>query len=424
MFVRVRPELAKTIAELGGDIGSVLIGATCRHCDRVKDVEVRADGLRTSEATCPTCTNVVKIEADARTTSLTLAAPTGELAAYLEANPYRREDDVDQRSVPTSVSRLELGNVSVGNFTLLKRIGAGGMAEVFLARQSGPRGFERKVALKRIVPSHSDDEEFVRMFLAEARLAARLNHPNIIQVLDFGEAHGRYFLVMEYIEGWDLRTVLRRQKATGEPMALELACRIIADVCAALGAAHNHRDDAGRPAPIVHRDVSPHNILISKSGVVKLGDFGIAKAADSSNTESGKLKGKLSYCAPERVYASETIDVRSDVFSAGIVFLECLFNEHPFRRSNDAATLHAILEGRFTQPTAQIARALPMLDDIANHALAGMPDARYASATPFQLELDEYLAGLGAVVTAVDVAAWLAKLFDLPAPPSSRKLVS
>jgi serine/threonine protein kinase len=188
-----------------------------------------------------------------------------------------------------------------GRYTLLKKLAQGGMAEVWLAKQRGPERFEKKVVIKRILPKFAGDSEFREMFLNEARIAAQFSHPNIVQIYDMGEVAGSYYIAMEYVNGQDLGRVIRRVQSLRQQVPPPIAIRIIALCCEGLYYAHNRADDAGRPLKVIHRDISPQNILVGFDGSVKLVDFGIAKAVDSAAmTKSGHIKGKLSYMAPEQ----------------------------------------------------------------------------------------------------------------------------
>src|SRR5262245_18293462 len=212
--------------------------------------------------------------------------------------------------------------VPFGNYRLVRRIARGGMAEVFLARHLGMEGFERRVAIKRILPHLSEAEEFKSMFLDEARLAAQLTHPNIVHIYDFGRVDEYYFIGMEFVDGVDLGRLIRH--ARNRPVPFEFAARIFSDVCSGLHYAHNAVDGEGRPLGLVHRDVTPQNVLVTYDGVVKLVDFGIAKAAwQAGRTRPGVVKGKFAYMSPEQV-EGRRLDGRSDVFSAGICLYELI----------------------------------------------------------------------------------------------------
>src|SRR6478736_1080063 len=210
----------------------------------------------------------------------------------------------------------------LGPYELIRRIATGGMAEVYLARREGPHGFEKLVALKRILPQFVRDEDFVAMFVDEARVCARLSHPNIVQVFDFGEHEGDLFMAMEYVDGTTGAKLIRAAAGSGEEIPLDVTLHVILSILRGLEYAHGARDDQGRPLNLVHRDVSPGNVLIDRSGAVKLTDFGIARATEfERRTDAGQLKGKLGYMSPEQVVGKE-LDARSDLFTLGIVFAE------------------------------------------------------------------------------------------------------
>jgi serine/threonine-protein kinase len=221
--------------------------------------------------------------------------------------------------------------VSFGRFQLLRRIAQGGMAEVYLAQQTGPAGFSKQLVIKKIHPHLAHNEEFVGMFLDEARVAALLSHPNIGQIYELGEEHGQYYIAMEHIDGCNLRQLNKRLRRKGILIPPELAARIAADVCNALDYAHRFRDGNDKLLRLVHRDISPQNVMISRDGAVKLIDFGIAKATTNQQlTQGNVLKGKFSYMSPEQA-SGKRLDRRSDIFSMGVVLYEMLLGEKPFR---------------------------------------------------------------------------------------------
>ncbi len=218
----------------------------------------------------------------------------------------------------------------IGPYRIDRRLATGGMAEVFVARREGPHGFTKRVALKRILPQYAGDPDFVSMFIDEAKVAARLEHPNVVQVFDFGEHSGSLFLAMELVEGTNVNRLMRAAAARGEMIPLDTALYIAAETAQALGYAHRLQDDEGRPIGFVHRDVSPANVLLTATGHVKLSDFGIAKvAAQSRHTEDGHVRGKLGYMSPEQVLG-KAIDGRSDVFTLATVLAEMLVGEPLF----------------------------------------------------------------------------------------------
>ncbi len=278
-----------------------------------------------------------------------------------------------------------------GRYELIKKIATGGMAEIFLARQAGIEGFEKLLVLKRILPHLAENEEFVEMFLHEARVAVRLNHPNIVQIYDLGEEGGAYFIAMEYIHGEDARRIWRTCEKAGMNLPIPLACRIAMDAAAGLAYAHKRCDAAGRPLNIIHRDISPQNLLVSFEGSVKVVDFGIAKAADqATQTRSGVLKGKYSYMSPEQASGLD-IDQRTDQFALGIVLHELLTFQRLFKRSNEIQTLTAVADCQVPRPSSLNSNVAPELDAIVMKALAKNPDDRFANLQEFQLALEEWL---------------------------------
>ncbi|MBL8922559.1 MAG: protein kinase [Myxococcaceae bacterium] len=284
------------------------------------------------------------------------------------------------------------------------------MAEVWLARQTGIEGFNRHIVVKRILAHLAEDPEFVAMFLQEARIASRFNHPNIAQIYDLGEQAGTYFIAMEFIHGEDLGRVMRRAWSTGQWVARPLAIRIVADSAAGLYYAHSRMDEQGRPLRIVHRDISPQNILVSFDGSVKLVDFGIAKAADQvSNTKSGAIKGKFAYMAPEQA-GGKPLDARTDIFALGLVLYELITGVRPLKRDSEIATLQAALECAIEKPS-QVAEVPASLDDVVMRALAKDPEDRYRDARQFQMALEQYLVQEGTVATSVQVSELMETIF-------------
>jgi len=299
---------------------------------------------------------------------------------------------------------------SLGKYQLLKKLATGGMAEVWLARQTGIEGFNRHVVVKRILPHLAEDREFVDMFLNEARIAARLTHPNIGQIYDLGEQGGQYYIAMEFIRGEDLGRIMRRAWGTGQWIARPVALRIIADACQGLYYAHSRVDDSGRPLNIVHRDISPQNILVSFDGAVKVVDFGIAKAADQvSNTKSGAIKGKFAYMAPEQA-AGKPLGARTDIFALGLVLYELLTGVRPLKRDSEIATLQAALECAIEAPSV-VAEVPPELDPVVMQAIAKASDDRYKDARGFHMAIEEFLVQQGTVATSVQVSQLMEALF-------------
>jgi len=297
-----------------------------------------------------------------------------------------------------------------GNYQLLKKLATGGMAEVWLARKTGIEGFERLVVIKRILPHLAEDPEFVQMFLNEAKIAARFNHPNIAQIYDLGEVNGTYFIAMEYVHGEDLGRVMRKAWSTGAWIARPLAIRVVASAGEGLSYAHAKADEQGRPLRVVHRDISPQNILISFDGSVKVVDFGIAKAADqASMTKSGAIKGKFAYMSPEQA-AGKPLDHRSDIFALGLVLYELLTGIRPLKRDSELGTLQAALECSI-EPPSRVADVPRELDSVVMKALAKAADDRYRDARQFQMALEEFLIGQRMVATSVQVSELMTTLF-------------
>jgi serine/threonine protein kinase len=312
--------------------------------------------------------------------------------------------------------------MQVGKYQLIRALGVGGMAEVFLAKTAGPMGFEKQLVLKRILPHMAREPAFVQMFLSEATLAARLNHPNIVQIFDFGESDGTYYLAMEYIDGPSLRTLLDDSLRRGGPLPPVPCARIIAAACEGLSFAHTFRDPAtGQPLDIVHRDISPDNILLSRQGAVKVADFGIAKAAGQQHrTQTGMIKGKLAYMPPEQIRNLE-LDQRVDVYALGVVFYELVTGNRPFDASTDASLMQSIL---FELPMPAVLRQpdLPeAVQKILRRALAKDRDERYLDCNAFQADLEEYILSTGKPVTTQHVAQLIAQVsppvHDAPLPP-------
>src|SRR4051812_19709456 len=303
--------------------------------------------------------------------------------------------------------------VPFGNYRLQRRLARGGMAEVFLARLIGVEGFERRVAIKRILPHLSDSEEFRAMFLDEARLAAQLTHPNIVHIYDFGKVEDYYFIAMEYVDGVDIGRLIRRAK--DRPVPFEVAARIFADVCAGLHFAHNAVDPIGRKLDVVHRDVTPQNVLVSYDGVVKLVDFGIAKAQFAAGrTRPGVVKGKYAYMSPEQV-EGKLLDGRSDVFSVGICLYEMLTGVPLFRRDDVTASMREIRDGKPIHPEKHRKDVPEELIKIMRRALQTSRDNRYASAAAMQMDLEKFLKSATALGTARELGEYLKR--ELPAQP-------
>jgi serine/threonine protein kinase len=293
----------------------------------------------------------------------------------------------------TVVGALAISPEPFGRYVLLDRIGEGGMAEVFRAIMPGAEGFKRTLVVKRILSPHNQSAEFVDMFVREARIGAMLNHPNIVQVYDFGSVDGHYFLAMEYLRGRDVLAIIRRLRDAKIPFPLPVAAFIAHEVAGCLAYAHALSGADGRSFNIVHRDVSPSNVMCLREGGVKLLDFGIAKAVGEfgrENTEQGIFKGKLAYMAPERM-RGEPVDGRSDLYSLGVVLWEMLTCRRLFRGASEVDTFKNILEMTVPPPSSLRADVPPSLDSIVMRAIARNPSDRYASGQAMVDDLEEAL---------------------------------
>ncbi len=282
----------------------------------------------------------------------------------------------------------------LGRYRLERRLGAGGMAEVFLARAEGPSGFEKQVVVKRIRPQLAANKKFVEMFLREARLLARLDHPNIVRIIELDEERGEYFLALEYLEGLSLREVAERHWAVGRSLPLETLMQIIADTARGLDYAHNHRDQAGAAANLVHRDVSPDNIFVTTTGSVKVIDFGIAKLEGVDQlTQAGELKGKIPFMSPEQLQGV-SLDARCDLFALGITTYWLLAGRRPFDGTSDVHTMKAILEDP-PVPLRKFNPKLPLLvEDIVRSLLEKDRNKRMRSAMTLHDALSTLLVAL------------------------------
>lgn len=292
----------------------------------------------------------------------------------------------------------------LGRYEVITQLASGGMAAVYIARAQGVAGFERLVAIKVLHAHLAYEEEFISMFLDEARLAARIRHPNVVPTTDINDTGGDgYFLVMDYIEGDHLGGLLGRAAKAGKRLPTPLVTRMVLDALAGLAAAHELTDEEGNPMNLVHRDISPHNVMVGSDGIARLTDFGVAKAeVRMSSTRAGQFKGKLSYMAPEQASTGESTQV-SDVFSMGIVLWETLTGRRLFRGQTNAQTLAKILQDPIPKPS-EVWPELEPFDAILEKALARVPEQRFQSANEFIDALEEVAQANGGIGTQRQVS--------------------
>jgi len=302
--------------------------------------------------------------------------------------------------------------VQFGKYILLDRIAAGGMAELYRAKITGAKGFEKLIAIKKILPHLNVEDTLISAFIDEAKLAAFLQHQNIVQIYDFGSMESTYFIAMEYLLGKDLRFVIQKSKQTDHPLALENALHFSARICDGLYYAHNLRDFHGEPLNIIHRDIGPHNIFITYDGQVKVIDFGIAKAASqSSATQEGLIKGKVAYMSPEQA-RGKSIDHRSDIYSIGILLYELVTHKRMFEGGDTLQIYAKACKAEF-EPPEQANENLPSdLYATLNKALAKDPGQRYQSADEMASDLDKCISGLSFRPTARSLSQYMKDLFE------------
>jgi len=307
-------------------------------------------------------------------------------------------------------------------YTILRKIADGGTAEIFLAKQHGAQGFEKAVVLKRIFTTFYADPQFRHMLVDEAHVAMTLNHSNIVQVLDLGESEGRYFLALELVDGWTLDRVLRRSKAAGVPAPPALSLYVTAEVCRALAYAHGKKRPDGQPLGIVHRDISPHNVLLSEQGEVKLTDFGIAKAQTRKEQSPGNLiKGKIAFMSPEQA-AGGALDARSDLFSVGTMLYVMITRRHPFDAPTDYETLMLVKSGDFLAPETARPGLNPELYRVIRKAMSKSPGDRYQTAEEMLIDVEQVMRLAFRAVGQTELQRWLADLSSKDGvPPLTRE---
>ena len=302
--------------------------------------------------------------------------------------------------------------VPFGKYLLLDRISVGGMAEVFKAKSYGVEGFEKIIAIKRILPAMGEDRDFIKMFIDEAKIAGQLAHANICQIFELGRIDGSHFIAMEYIWGKDLLQIQNRLRKNKVQMPVPMACFVIAKVLEGLDYAHRKRDPLGRPLEIVHRDCSPQNVLVSYEGEVKVIDFGIAKATSrNSRTMAGVLKGKFGYMSPEQVRGLP-LDRRSDIFALGTMLYECLTSDRLFQGETDFSTLEKVRNVDI-RPPREINPEIPeAVEKVILKALAKDVDERYQWCSEMLADLQQFLMNQEVVFTAKSLASWLKDVFS------------
>ncbi len=308
-------------------------------------------------------------------------------------------------SAMSSSPTLRFARVLGGRYLLYTELASGGMATVHLGLLLGPEGFSRTVAIKRLHAQFAKDPEFVAMFVDEAKLAARIRHPNVVPTVDVVTVDGEPFLIMEYVHGESLASLIRAARDRGERIPPEVAAAIVAGALQGLQAAHDARDEKGERLDLIHRDVSPQNVLVGIDGVARVLDFGIAKASGrAGNTREGEVKGKLGYMAPEQFQAG--VSIASDIYGAGVCLWEALTGQRLFHGDNESSVLAKVLAGIVERPSKRIPDLPPALDEITLRALARDPTIRFLSAREMAgaLEADVRLA------SSVQVGEWVADL--------------
>lgn len=398
--------LSRSTRQLPAQLSTLWLPCECRNCGQVSHQRVPAADylarLRAQQTSitreCPICGGTAQVPHMPQFQGFLARMPLTDrpmedmealepraLSQYLFGSA--NADPQANKGSPTDLSN-SLGSTKL---TIIKRLGQGGMAEVFLAKQVGVKGFEKFVVMKKVLPQFAQNPEFVDMLFAEARANARLTHPNVVQTFDVGVSDGVAYILMEYVRGPDLKRLVIELRRKGLGLPLEHALRIVAEVAAGLHYAHSYVDPAGTSHPVVHRDVSPHNVLISLDGAIKLSDFGIAKVAGEDNTQAGVLKGKISYISPEAA-SGRTLDARNDVWALGVVLFELLTGQMPFRREHDAATLNAIVREPAPVPS-QLRPHIPQdVSDLILRALVKDPARRTPSAAAMREEIEAVMA--------------------------------
>ncbi|MET0404438.1 MAG: serine/threonine-protein kinase, partial [Cystobacter sp.] len=397
-------------------LSTLWLPSECRHCGNenpqrtlASEYLARLLANASPERECPVCGGTARLPAIPQLVQLLSQTPLAE--SSLEDIEALEPRALSQYlfSTQTEPSEGKESDPDINNdigatrLRVLRRLGQGGMAEVFLARQVGVKGFEKYVVMKKVLSQYAENTDFVDMLFAEARANARLTHPNVVQTFDMGMSEGVAYILMEYVRGPDLKRLMTEMKRKGVTLPLEHALRIISETAAGLHYAHSYVDPAGVSHPVVHCDVSPHNVLVSLDGAIKLGDFGIAKVQGEEGARSGILKGKISYISPEAA-AGRPLDARNDVFSLGVVFFELITGQLPFKRDYDAATLSAIVREPAPVPS-QLKPEIPQeVSDIILRTLEKDRMKRTPSAAALREEIEALMARLGLHSSPAEVA--------------------
>lgn len=300
--------------------------------------------------------------------------------------------------------------ISFGKYRLIRKIAVGGMAEVYLAKSFGQFGFEKPVVIKVMLPKLTIDAEFVEMFVREALMAADFRHPRLCQVYDVGEAAGLYYICMEFVDGVDLTRIVRQANKSRSPLPRRIALKIARDLTTGLQYVHTAKSASGSPLNIVHRDVTPQNIMVGFDGHVKLVDFGVAQTSLAEELKRAALKGKGPYMAPEQ-WRGQNVDGRADIFALGIVLYELTVGKRLFKRGNPDRVRRAILSGEITPPLLERSDYPPVLEGVVLKALALDPDKRYQTAAKLGEDLTELMAEEGLDASTEETATYICKLF-------------
>ncbi|MCC6128715.1 MAG: TonB family protein [Acidobacteria bacterium] len=336
---------------------------------------------------------------------LSISKPAPSISSAVNPAPPAEQKPAGKKPGPVTTGDF-------GRYQLLEKIASGGMAEVFKARMRGEEGFEKIVAIKRILPHMADNDDFITMFIDEAKLAAQLNHNNIIHIYELGKVGAYHYIAMEYIDGMDLRTILKLAREREFPLPPELAIFVASKIANALDYAHRRVGTDGKELNLIHRDVSPQNILLSFEGDIKLCDFGIAKATTKvSQTQTGALKGKLQYMSPEQAWGKK-LDKRTDIFSLGVVLYELLTGDKLFTGDTDLTLLEQVRDAKAVAPSEKNMDVPAKVDQVVLRALAKNADERYQNANEFEKELNAVLYSFQPAPGPADLAIYMHRLME------------